>query len=256
VANQFGKKKAKAKEEAQAMGLTEAIIDLDIISDDESEDELEGGAAGGGQDTETQHHVADFVEEEAIEVFKEKTLEDIIEEQRAKLAAQGKVGTPVTAETFAIWRAGILAKRQAAAEARMKELSKKKGGAKALCQFPRPLLCPVLFCSHCHSPFCLLPPSLPAAALSGKELFNYNSSLFVDDDGAVDEEEDTHYQNEQRLQAEREEAMARAVAQKAQEEQQRLFEIERYPPPLPCLPFSLVTDLFDDQSGERAPRIR
>lgn len=49
----------------------------------------------------------------------------------------------------------------------------------------------------------------------------------MDDDGAVDEEEDTHYQNEQRLQAEREEAMARAVAQKAQEEQQRLFEMER-----------------------------
>jgi hypothetical protein len=66
-----------------------------------------------------------------------------------------------------------------------------------------------------------------AAALSGKELFNYNSSLFVDDDGAVDQEEDNHYQSEQRAQAEREEAMARAVADKAQEEQQRLFEIER-----------------------------
>lgn len=64
-----------------------------------------------------------------------KTLEDIIEEQRAKLAAQGKVGTPVTAETFAIWRAGKLAKRQAEAEARMKELSKKKGGGKGLCKF-------------------------------------------------------------------------------------------------------------------------
>jgi hypothetical protein len=132
VANQFGKKKDKAKAEAQAMGLTEAIIDLDILSDDDSEDEAEAA----GAEVEETHHVADFVEEEAIEVFKEKTLEDIIEEQRAKLAAQGKVGTPVTAETFAIWRAGILAKRQAAAEARMKELAKKKGGAKALCMFP------------------------------------------------------------------------------------------------------------------------
>jgi hypothetical protein len=66
-----------------------------------------------------------------------------------------------------------------------------------------------------------------SAALSGKELFNYNSSLFIDDDGAVDQEEDTQYQNEQRAQAEREEAMSRAVAEKAQEEQQRLFEIEK-----------------------------
>jgi hypothetical protein len=63
--------------------------------------------------------------------------------------------------------------------------------------------------------------------LSGKELFTFNSSLFVDDDGAVDEAEDIQYQNEQRLQAEREEAMSRAVAAKAQEEQQRLFEMER-----------------------------
>ena len=71
---------------------------------------------------------------EVIEIFKVKTLEDIIEEQRAKLAAQGKVGTPVTAESFAIWRAGKLAKRQAEAESRMKELSKKKGGGKGLCK--------------------------------------------------------------------------------------------------------------------------
>lgn len=134
VSNQFGKKKTKAKEEAQAMGLTEAIIDLDILSD--SDDEMDVNENAPLEDTnQQQNHFADFVEEEAIEVFKEKTLEDIIEEQRAKLAAQGKVGTPVTAETFAIWRAGKLAKRQAEAEARMKELSKKKGGAKALCKF-------------------------------------------------------------------------------------------------------------------------
>jgi hypothetical protein len=137
VSNQFGKKKAKAKEDAQAMGLDEVIIDLDQFSDSDDEEETEGG---GGQDNDshTQNHIADFVEEEAIVLFKEKTLEDIIEEQRAKLAAQGKVGTPVTAETFAIWRAAKLAKRQADAEARMKELSKKKGGAKALCKSSYP----------------------------------------------------------------------------------------------------------------------
>lgn len=135
VSNQFGKKKTKAKEEAQAMGLTEAIIDLDILSDSDDEIDIQESGVQLDDTTNSQHHFADFVEEEAIEVYKEKTLEDIIEEQRAKLAAQGKVGTPVTAETFAIWRAGKLAKRQAEAEARMKELSKKKGGAKALCKF-------------------------------------------------------------------------------------------------------------------------
>jgi len=193
VSNQFGKKKTKAKEDAQAMGLTEAIIDLDLLSDSEDEEET----AEQIDQTPATQNVTDFVEVEAIEVFKEKTLEDMIEEQRARLAAQGKVGTPVTAETFAIWRAGKLAKRQAEAEARMKELSKKKGSQKGL------------------------------SALSGKELFNYNSSLFIDDDGAVDQEEETHYQNEQKAQEEREEALARAAAARAQEEQQRLFEIER-----------------------------
>jgi broad-specificity NMP kinase len=136
VSNQFGKKKAKAKEDAQAMGLDEVIIDLDQFSDSDDDEELEAE-----QENDLSHsHVADFVEEEAIVLFKEKTLEDIIEEQRARLAAQGKVGTPVTAETFAIWRAAKLAKRQADAEARMKELSKKKGGAKALCESPSPAL--------------------------------------------------------------------------------------------------------------------
>ena len=31
-------------------------------------------------------------EEVAVEVFREKTVEDIIEEQRAKLQAEGKIG--------------------------------------------------------------------------------------------------------------------------------------------------------------------
>ena len=73
--------------------------------------------------------------ETAIEVYKEKTLEDIIEEQRAKLLAEGKKGTPVTAESFAKWRAMKLERKQAEAEARVKaEQSKKKGG-RGLCKY-------------------------------------------------------------------------------------------------------------------------
>ena len=51
-------------------------------------------------------------------VFREKTIEDIIEEQRAKLALDGKQGTPVTAESFATWRKAKLEKKQADAEER------------------------------------------------------------------------------------------------------------------------------------------
>lgn len=77
-----------------------------------------------------------FVDEPvAVEIFREKTIEDIIEEQRAKLAAEGKKGTPVTAESFAKWRTEKLAKKQAEAEARVKAESLKKKGGKGLCKY-------------------------------------------------------------------------------------------------------------------------
>ena len=43
-------------------------------------------------------------EPEEVQVYRERTIEDLIEEQRAKLSAEGKTGTPVTAESFAAWR--------------------------------------------------------------------------------------------------------------------------------------------------------
>ena len=62
------------------------------------------------------------------------------------------------------------------------------------------------------------------AVLSGKELFNYNSSLFVDDDGCVDNQDDQLYLTEKRLREAREEAAAQEAALKAQKEQERLRE--------------------------------
>lgn len=118
------------------MGLTESVITLEF-SDDSDEEEEEEAVEQSHQTSSTRHNYEETYEVEAIEVFKEKTIEDIIEEQRAKLAAEGKTGTPVTAETFAIWRADKLAKKQAAAEARMKaEMGKKKGAGagKGLCK--------------------------------------------------------------------------------------------------------------------------
>jgi hypothetical protein len=133
----------------------------------------------------------------AIEIFRERTIEDIIEEQRAKLQQEGKAGTPVTAESFAKWRAAKLAKRQADAEARMKAESLKKKGGKGL------------------------------SVLSGKELFNYNASLFVDDDAAISASEETALNEETKLVLAEEESKAKLEAEKAQEEQMRLVEIHR-----------------------------
>lgn len=98
ITNQFGKKKSQAAEEAKAMGIAEQIIDVDALSlsgSEESDDDLSDNGLSG--------NVVDQVADEAIEIFREKTIEDIIEEQRAKLAAEGKKGTPVTAESFKIW---------------------------------------------------------------------------------------------------------------------------------------------------------
>ena len=111
------------------MGISEANKEIERLLEEMSSDsDSDENSDAGGE------VVVHFEEEVEVEVFREKTIEDIIEEQRAKLAAEGKAGTPVTAETFAKWRAGKLLQRQAEAEARMKlEQTKRKGG-KGLCK--------------------------------------------------------------------------------------------------------------------------
>lgn len=132
LTGQFGKKKSKSSAEAKAIGVAEPNKDLvefldNLSSDSDSDEEIQESS----QYVVTQ----DDPVETAIEVYKEKTLEDIIEEQRAKLLAEGKKGTPVTAESFAKWRAMKLERKQAEAEARVKaEQSKKKGG-RGLCKY-------------------------------------------------------------------------------------------------------------------------
>lgn len=124
------------------MGLSDSRREVQELLDafsDESEDEAE--------DREKRRTV--YIEEDApvVEVFREKTLEDIIEEQRARLAAEGRVGTPVTEESFRTWRSLKLAQRQVEAEMRFKaEQARKKGGGGkcALCVFS---LIPWLTCA-------------------------------------------------------------------------------------------------------------
>jgi hypothetical protein len=133
IAGQYGKKKSKARSAAAELGLTEGNQEvndmLDAISSD-SDDDDEPQFRRNGNNNETIY----IDEPVATEIFREKTIEDIIEEQRAKLAAEGKVGTPVTEESFATWRASKLVKRQAEAEARVKAEQAKKKGGKGLCR--------------------------------------------------------------------------------------------------------------------------
>ncbi len=133
IGSQFGVKKSKAQANANQLGLTntkkEVADFLENLSDDSDSDE---------SDSEEEMQIMDdeplSSEPQFMEVFREKTIEDIIEEQRAKLAAEGKKGTPVTEESFAKWRAEKLLKRQADAEARLKSEQTKKKGGKGLCK--------------------------------------------------------------------------------------------------------------------------
>ncbi len=66
-----------------------------------------------------------------------------------------------------------------------------------------------------------------AAVLSGKELFNYNASLFVDDESAFDTSNDKTLNAEMKALQEKEEQQIKEEYERAQAEQMRLFEIQK-----------------------------
>ena len=177
VTNEFGKKKSDTKSIASKLGISEASEEvnklLEEFSSDSEDEDFNNKKRKNNQET----YYIDDDDTVAVEIYREKTIEDIIEEQRAKLSSEGKKGTPVTAETFAKWRADKLIRRQLEVEARVKaEQSKKKGG-KGL------------------------------SVLSGKELFNYNSSLFVDDEAALDANDENQLALELKIETDREDAI-------------------------------------------------
>lgn len=158
IVNQFGKKKTAAQSAASNLGISQTSVEvqkiLDQFSSDEDSSDDESDRPYGKRRDDGPIYIDD--EPENVEIFREKTIEDIIEEQRAKLAAEGKKGTPVTQETFAKWRAAKLAKKQAEAEARVKvEQSKKKGG-KGLCKLLLLLLLLLLLFLFFFLFFCLV----------------------------------------------------------------------------------------------------
>ncbi|KAJ8611735.1 hypothetical protein CTAYLR_009198 [Chrysophaeum taylorii] len=84
----------------------------------------------------------------------ETLLEHRIEAQREAMRKEGKVGTPVTPETFAEWKKRKAERLRREKEAALKAEQLKKKGGKGL------------------------------SVLSGKDLFALDASLFVDDDDA------------------------------------------------------------------------
>mmetsp|Transcript_11022 Transcript_11022/g.18495 ORF Transcript_11022/g.18495 Transcript_11022/m.18495 type:complete len:305 (+) Transcript_11022:420-1334(+) len=197
ITNQFGKKKTAAASKAASLGIAEANQEVSeylegLSSDDSDDDDSDDGKGGKRRPT-----FVEIDEPTATHVYREKTIEDIIEEQRAKLAAEGKQGTPVNAETFAAWRKAKLAQRQAEAEARVKAEQAKKKGGKGL------------------------------SVLSGKELFNFNRDLFVDDDAALDEKEESALSTEMAQRQEQEERAAKEESDRIQAEQERLAQLQQ-----------------------------
>jgi DRG Family Regulatory Proteins, Tma46 len=92
------------------MGLTEVAKEVQDLmegfSDEDDDDEDENGNK--------EKRSTIYLDDDApvVEVYREKTIEDMIEEQRAKLSSEGKVGTPVTEQSFRTWRSLKLAQRQ------------------------------------------------------------------------------------------------------------------------------------------------
>jgi hypothetical protein len=96
-----------------------------------------------------------------------------------------------------VWRKEKLEQRQKDAEARMKLESTKRKGGKGL------------------------------SALSGRELFKYDATLFHDDDAAVTHQEEMELSQANKINQEQEDEMERRESEKAQKEQERLMEAQR-----------------------------
>eukprot|EP00923_Selenidium_pygospionis_P007518 GHVN01012864.1.p2 GENE.GHVN01012864.1~~GHVN01012864.1.p2 ORF type:complete len:364 (+),score=107.25 GHVN01012864.1:1816-2907(+) len=114
----------------------------------------------------------------------EEPLEEAIERERAELSG---TGTPVTLESFEKWKKEKEAARVRAVEAERVKAAKKTGGR-------------------------------GLEILSGRDLFSYDPTLFVDDDGAADEmdyEEDEEEEAERHEREEEESRRAQAEATSA-----------------------------------------
>lgn len=193
-----GKKADALKARAEALGLTEISERnaelLAEFSSDSSEEEVERKEK---RTTIFLDSDSENDETGGERIYREKTIEDLIDEQRAKLQSAGEAGTPVTEESFAKWRKGKLEQKEREAEERVRAEQTKKKGGKGL------------------------------SVLSGKELFKYDATLFRDDDAAIDKAAEMELSDQRKLSEEQEAVLEKEASEKAQKEQDRLMEVAR-----------------------------
>ena len=134
LSNQHGKSKSEKDADAKKLGIDIQRQEVQDILDSLESDSDSDYDSEDGDRVVVMNENNEEVQVEAVEVFREKTIEDIIEEQRQALAANGLPGTPVNSETFAAWRVKKIAQKQADAEARLKAEQTKKKGGKGLCK--------------------------------------------------------------------------------------------------------------------------
>ncbi len=102
----------------------------------------------------TEHILKLKEEQEEIRAQGGLAIEDLIEEQRAKLRLENKALTPITKESFFEWKERKRQRKEKELEEKRKAAEKKSGGK---------------------------------VILSGKQLFTYDPNLFKDDEEAVDD---------------------------------------------------------------------
>ena len=194
---QHGKKVVDMKNTAAELGLTEVSEEvqklLDEFSSDSEDSENERKEKRKTIYLDSEDEVADGGEQ----VFREKTLEDLIEDQRKALQESGVPGTPITEKSFAEWKARKEERKRKEAEERVKAEQTKKKGGKGL------------------------------AVLSGRELFAFDATLFKDDDGAANKAQEIELLDGIKLDKAAEEAMEAQELLKAQAEQDRLMAAEK-----------------------------
>ena len=193
---QDGKKKSEKAATAESVGLTEISEEVQALLDEFSSDS-EDSVVERKEKRTTIYLSSDDEVDGAQKVFREKTIEDLIEEQRKKLAESGVPGTPITEASFAEWKKRKEEQRKKEAEERVKAEQTKRKGGKGL------------------------------SVLSGRDLFKFDASLFKDDDAAVNRAQEIELMEGIKLDKEQEAAIEAQELLKAQAEQDRLMEAER-----------------------------
>jgi hypothetical protein len=117
------------------------------------------------------------------------SIEEIIEQQRAKLGPHG--GTPVTAESLAKWKADKIKRKKVEEEKRRKEEMKKTGG-RGISTY----LCHLLLGSGVDAN-ALMSGRCVFVSVSGRALFTFDPTLFRDDADADEDRYSYHDPNEE-----------------------------------------------------------